>query len=136
MRKKSAQGNHPRAIACEILSSVEQSGGRASRELRIRGGALKDERDRRLATELVYGTLRHLSELDHYLEQLSGRSLEQIQVSLLPFLRIGLYQILHLDRIPHSAAVDESVRLASRAAGPRGAGFVNAVLRKAADRRD
>ena len=136
MPRRARQKANPRALASEILRDVMRSGSRASSELRMRGAGLKDERDLRLATELVYGTLRHLALLDHRLAQLSGRPLEQIQASLLPPLRVGLYQILYLDRIPPSAAVNESVRVASQLAGPKGAGFVNAVLRKAVLQRD
>jgi len=125
----------PRAIACQILRSLERPGVRLNHELASRGAALEDKRDLRLATELVYGTLRHLSELDYHVERLSGLSLGRIQADLLPPLRIGLYQLLYLSRIRPSAAVYESVRLASFIAGPRPAGFVNAVLRRAAEKR-
>ncbi|HEU5182554.1 MAG TPA: 16S rRNA (cytosine(967)-C(5))-methyltransferase RsmB [Candidatus Polarisedimenticolia bacterium] len=109
---------------------------RANQELLERGAALCDERDRRLAKELVSGTLRNLATLDAALEDLSGVALERIDGHLLGPLRIGLYQILHLDRIPPSAAVNESVKLARSTSGTRGAGFVNAVLRKAVNGRD
>jgi len=125
----------PRWVSCEILDRLEAGKARANRELARLGGCLTDERDLRLATELVYGTLRHRSELDYYLEHLSGRLLSQIDPLLLSPLRIGLYQILRLDRVPASAAVNESVALATRAAGRRAGGFVNALLRSACRRR-
>ena len=108
---------------------------RANQELLERGASLPDERDRRLAKELVSGTLRNLASLDATLEDLSGVALDRIDVNLLAPLRIGLYQILHLDRIPPAAAVNESVKIARSESGARGAGFVNAVLRKAAGSR-
>lgn len=126
----------PREVACEILDRLGDPKLRANQELLERGAALSDERDRRLAKELVSGTLRNLATLDATLEDLSGVSLDRIDSPLLGPLRIGLYQILHLDRIPPSAAVNESVKLARSASGPRGAGFVNAVLRKAVGGRD
>ncbi len=126
----------PREVACEILDRLGDPKMRANQELLERGAALSDERDRRLAKELVSGTLRNLATLDAALEDLSGVALERIDGHLLGPLRIGLYQLLHLDRIPPSAAVNESVKLARSASGTRGAGFVNAVLRKAVDARD
>ncbi len=125
----------PRRLSCEILDRIEHGGSLASQELARLGDQLGDERDLRLATELVYGTLRHRAELDYYLEQLSGRLRERIDAALLSPLRIGLYQILYLDRVPPSAAVNESVSLARQTGGARGSGFVNAVLRAACRRR-
>src|SRR5262249_30648086 len=107
-----------------------------SQELLERGAALEDERDRGLAKELVTGTLRNLAFLDATLEELSGIPSDRIDAALLSPLRVGLHQILHLDRVPPPAAVNESVKLARSRTGSRGAGFVNAILRKAASSRD
>lgn len=126
---------NPRAVASAVLLDLEHPGSRVAERLRARGSGLHDPRDWRLATELVYGTLRHLARLDYHLLKLSGRPLERVPSALLAPLRIGLYQILLLDRIPSSAAVNESVRIASQTAGSKGAGFVNAVLRKAVHQR-
>ncbi|HEV8336500.1 MAG TPA: 16S rRNA (cytosine(967)-C(5))-methyltransferase RsmB [Candidatus Polarisedimenticolia bacterium] len=131
-RKRSDAAADPRSLACEILDNLERAGSRASEELARLGDRLADDRDMRLATELVYGTLRRRSGLDYHLVRLSGRDLERIDPALLAPLRVALYQILHLDRVPASAAVNESVEIARRRLGERSAGFVNAVLRKAA----
>jgi 16S rRNA (cytosine967-C5)-methyltransferase len=125
----------PRRLACEILDRIDRGRSRASQELARLGGDLQDERDVRLATELVYGTLRHRAEIDFHLERLSGRPLERIEPALISCLRTGLYQILHLDRVPPSAAVDQAVALATARSGRRGGSFVNAVLRNACRRR-
>ncbi len=136
-RKSPAEASRgPRHLACDILDRLEETGARASQELALLGDGPKDERDLHLATELVYGTLRHRSEIDHHLSRISGRPLERIQPALLAPLRIGLHQILHLDRIPPSAAVNESVGIARERAGARAGGFVNAVLRKACLQRE
>jgi len=91
--------------------------------------ALDDERDRALAAEIVTGTLRWLRSLDFLIERFAQRPLDQIDPEVLIILRLSLYQLLHLDRVPAAAVVDDAVDLA-RAAGRRGAtGFVNAVLR-------
>ncbi len=87
-----------------------------------------------LATEIVYGTLRWQGELDFVLSHFSRRALQNIAQPLLAALRIGLYQMRHLSRVPSRAAVDQSVHLARRFGPPGGSAFVNAVLRNAARR--
>ena len=90
---------------------------------------LKSERDRALTHEIVTGTLRWLRALDHLVIAFSRRPLSRIDPTTLTVLRLSAYQILHLDRVPASAVVDDAVDLA-RATGTRSAsGFVNAVLR-------
>ena len=81
--------------------------------------------DRGLLTSLVYGTLEHLLTLDHWIQALSSRKLSQIDKETHNLLRLGLYQLAYLDRVPDHAAVNETVVLASR----RTRGFVNAILR-------
>jgi len=91
-----------------------------------------DVRDRSLAMELVYGTLRRQETIDWRLEPVLKRPLPRLPVVVQMVLRLGAYQLLCLDRIPPSAAVDESVRLAKSYAGQLRcdwSGFVNAVLR-------
>ncbi len=87
--------------------------------------------DRDLANEIVYGVLRWRNRLDFVLRHHSKRALEGLDPRVLGALRIGLYQIRHLDRVPERAAVDESVRLAKDFGAGWGASYVNAVLRNA-----
>lgn len=91
-----------------------------------------DERDRGFLNELVYGTLRWLRRLDDVIEQASNRRFDRIETALLGPLRIGAYQILFLDRVPHHAAVSEAVDQARSLTHKGGASFVNAVLRRIA----
>jgi 16S rRNA (cytosine967-C5)-methyltransferase len=86
--------------------------------------------DRGLYTELVYGTLRRQGTLDHIIASFSTTPLAKLERAVVLLLRLGLYQIFYLDRVPVSAAVNETVNLAKQAA-PRAAGFINAVLRSA-----
>jgi 16S rRNA (cytosine967-C5)-methyltransferase len=88
--------------------------------------------DRALAQEIVLGVIRWQRALDYFVERYSGRSIERLDLPVLIALRIGLYQLRFLDRIPRSAAVNESVNLVKRARASSAAGLVNAVLRKAA----
>jgi 16S rRNA (cytosine967-C5)-methyltransferase len=82
-----------------------------------------------LATEIVLGVLRWRATLDWILSHHCRAPLESLHPTLLQALRIGLYQIRYLDRVPARAAVDEAVRLASPFGAARGRGLVNAVLR-------
>lgn len=84
--------------------------------------------DRGLFAELVFGVLRRQGTLDHILSQLLDQPLGKLEPLVLILLRLGLYQLVYLDRIPESAAVNETVNL-SKQAVPRASGLVNAVLR-------
>lgn len=88
------------------------------------------EADRHLATELVMGVLRWRGDLDFEIERLSGKPLTRFDPEIVAILRMGLYQIRCLSRIPKRAAVNESVELAKAARKRSAAGLVNAVLRK------
>lgn len=90
---------------------------------------LADERDRALAAEIVTGTLRWLRSLDALAEAFSNRPIAKIDPDLLTILRLSIYQLLHLDRVPAAAVVDDAVDLARAARKPSATGFVNAVLR-------
>jgi len=90
--------------------------------------------DRGLFAELVFGVLRRQGTLDHILSQLLEQPLGKLQPLVLVLLRLGLYQLIYLDRIPESAAVNETVNL-SKQAVPRASGLINAVLRNYLRRR-
>ncbi|MBI5562948.1 MAG: 16S rRNA (cytosine(967)-C(5))-methyltransferase RsmB [Deltaproteobacteria bacterium] len=87
--------------------------------------------DRALATEITYGALRHRSRLDWIIDSFSAIKTGKLEHAVANALRIGLYQLYLLDNIPVCAAINESVNLV-KSGGPKKAGFVNAVLRKAA----
>lgn len=88
-----------------------------------------DPRDRALVTELVYGVLRYRGRLDFALRQACSKPLERLDPPVLRLLRLGAYQILCLERIPPSAAVNTTVELARRIRLERATGFINGVLR-------
>jgi 16S rRNA (cytosine967-C5)-methyltransferase len=91
--------------------------------------ALQDERDRALATDLVTGTLRWQRELDYLIEHFAKRPLSRLDFEVVQILRLGAYQLLHLDRVPAAAAVNDAVAMTRRARKTSAAGLVNAVLR-------
>ena len=92
-------------------------------------GQPPSDRDRALARELVFGVLRWRRSLDYALDTYSRRPVAKLDLPVRTALRLGLYQLRYLDRVPASAAVHESVSLAAASARPGAAGLVNAVLR-------
>ncbi|MBI2190987.1 MAG: methyltransferase domain-containing protein [Planctomycetes bacterium] len=130
-------GSHPlhlsspaRATAIEVLAEMREQGTWAREALdQALNRRELSSRDRRLATELAYGVVRQRITLDHLLESASGRRCGHIQPPVLDVLRLGLYQVLYLERVPPAAAVHETVSLARSLAGKKAAGFANAVLR-------
>ena len=118
-------------LALGILRRVETTAAFADKllEARLRRSTLS-HLDRSLTQELVLGTIRWRGRIDWVLRSLLDRPLERLTPWIRNILRLGVYQILFLDRIPPPAAVYESVELAKRF-GHRGtAGLVNAVLRR------
>lgn len=97
---------------------------------------LRDERDRALAGEIATGTLRWQAAFDHVIEQFAHRSPARLDPEVLAILRTGIFQLLHLDRVPASAVVDDAVQLTRKAGKKSAAGFVNALLRRVSRERD
>ena len=93
-----------------------------------------DERDRALASEIVLGVLRRRGALDWMLERAARRPMTEVDLEAQTAMRMGLYQMRYLERIPPHAAVGESVELVKHGPKAKAAGFVNAVLRRAAPR--
>ena len=123
-----------RLIAAELLAGVMLDGSYANLLLpRLLAESSLSVQDRALATELSYGTLRMQGSLDQILQHLSTRPLEELDPEVLIALRLGSYQLL-ATRIPHHAAVDESVKLIRVMRRASASSFVNAMLRRVADR--
>ena len=95
-----------------------------------------DRRDAALAARLLYGVVQNRMLLDYDLSQVVSGGLGRLQPVVLDILRLGAYQILFLDKIPASAAVNEAVEQAKAYANPRAAGLVNGALRALTRRRD
>ena len=119
-----------RLAAFRILLRVQLEDSYASELLHSNLTESLQENDLRLATELVFGTLRQQRLLDHVLAACSAKALLKLDAEVLAALRLGAYQILFLQRVPGHAAVYESVELVKAARLKSAAGFVNAVLRK------
>jgi 16S rRNA (cytosine967-C5)-methyltransferase len=120
-----------RRAAFAVVRRVFEEGAWADRALIAEADRLAlAPRDRALATRLAFGTVQRRATLDHLVETFAGRSVEAIEPGALAALRLGLFQLVGLDRVPAHAAVGESVELA-KGASRGGAGLVNAVLRRA-----
>lgn len=120
-----------RRIALDILRRVAVEDAYAADLLyaELESGIKKT--DASLATELTLGVLRWQRLLDFLLERYIDRPCEQLDIEVLLALRLGLYQLRYLDRVPRHAAINESVELVKRARRSSAAGMVNAVLRRA-----
>ena len=119
-----------RAVAARVLERVERE--RAFADLALDAEltrAAVTPRDAALATELVYGTLRWQRYLDWILAPHSRRPLARLDVRPRALLRMTVYQIAFLERVPPFAAVDDAVSLAGQRSRPGVPEFVNAVLR-------
>jgi len=118
-----------REVARRVLDRVDRGGAWATLALDAelaRSGL--DERDRRLASELVYGVLRHRARLDRLIG--AHADLKKTPLRVVIALRVAAYQLRFLDRVPAYAVVDDAVGAARASGGAKLAGFANAVLRK------
>ena len=119
-----------RAAAFDILLRVERDQSYASELLHSSRLAKLSSSDHGLATELVMGVLRWRSLLDQRMATASSQPLERLDPEVLAALRLGLYQLQFLSRVPARAAIFESVELVKAARKRSAASFVNAILRK------
>lgn len=118
-----------REAAFDSLTLCEKDGKYSNLEIDARIVRCKLEgAEKNLFTALVYGVIERKITLDYIIGKLSSRPIESLDKSIKIILRLGLYQIIYLDRVPDSAAVNESVKLAKKAV-PAASAFVNAVLR-------
>ena len=121
-----------RLTATKIIYNVTAKGAWANVEL---AQMLRQEKfsdlDRKFCTELVYGAIKAGASLDWKISKYLSRPLSKVDEKILAVLRAGMYQIFFLDRVPNSAAVNESVELSKKFCGFGESKFVNGVLRSA-----
>ena len=121
-----------RLAATKILYDVATNGAYSNVAL---AQTLRQEKfsdlDRKFCTELVYGAVKAGASLDWKISKYLNRPLVKVDAKILAVLRIGMYQIFFLDRVPNSAAVNESVELSKTFCGIGASKFVNGVLRSA-----
>ena len=121
-----------RECALKTLYEIEYNGAFSNLALKKSLASDLTPQDRALITTLVYGTLDKKITLDYIIQKHSKLKLKKISKYILIILRMGIYQLKFTDKIPESAAVNESVKLAKRYGHGASAGFVNGVLRNAA----
>jgi 16S rRNA (cytosine967-C5)-methyltransferase len=132
MKTKSIPVSPARKVAYEILRRVEAEGAYASDLLHADLGANVKPEDAALATEIVLGVLRWRRQLDFLLARHLKKPVERLDLPVAIALRMGTYQLRFLDRVPASAAVNESVEIVKQARKTSAATLVNAVLRRVA----
>lgn len=130
--KRSELVSPARRAAFDILSQVDGQQAYASALIAALPESNLSREDRALAHDIILGVLRWQLALDYFIERYSMRSIARFDLPVLIALRVGLYQLRYLNRVPQSAAVNESVKLVKRARLASAAPLVNAVLRQAA----
>lgn len=118
-----------RVAAFEILTRIEKDRVFSSALLPAYEEKLSPK-DRSLCHEIALGVLRRKIYLDRLIEKLTGKKIEKFDAAVVAALRIGLYQLLFLDRVPDYSAINESVNLVQKAKKSSAKGLVNAVLRR------
>jgi len=130
-RRRASAPTHTRLLALRVLERVSSAGAYADFLLHSTlARSSLNAPDRAFATDLVYGTLRWRGKIDYYLSHFVDQDLAKLEPLVASTLQLGAYQLLCADRIPVSAAVDQSVRCIRAAGMSRAAGLVNAVLRR------
>jgi 16S rRNA (cytosine967-C5)-methyltransferase len=115
--------------ALNILLAVSSGGADLPAAIAASRRGLQDDRDRALAAEIATGVQRWRAALDHLIVAFSKRELARLDPEVADILRLSVYQLLHLTRVPAAAVVDDAVDLVKRAGKRSASGFVNAVLR-------
>lgn len=120
-----------REVAMLTLNACQRQGGWSDGVLKKQlAAAGLDSRDAALATQLCFGVLQNQLLLDFYLSKFSNIPLKRMEGKVIQVLRLGAYQMLFLDKIPHSAAVNSAVAMTkANCKNPRAAGMVNGILR-------
>ena len=120
-----------REVAMLTLNACQRQGGWSDGVLKKQlAAAGLDNRDAALATQLCFGVLQNQMLLDFYLSKFSNIALKRMEGKVVQVLRLGAYQMLFLDKIPYSAAVNSAVAMTkAHCKNPRAAGMVNGILR-------
>jgi 16S rRNA (cytosine967-C5)-methyltransferase len=125
-----------RLAAYGVLRAVNSRHADLPAALARARGVLVDERDRALAGEIATGTLRWQAAFDHLIAAYARRPVTRLDSEIVDILRLTIFQLLHLDRVPASAAVNDAVDLARKAGKTSAAPLVNAVCRQISRERD
>ena len=123
--------SNPRQIAFEALMKTVRDG--AFSNLALDSALSKtnlDTRDKSFVSNLFYGVIERQITIDYQLSLYLSKPLKKLKPEVLTILRLGAYQILFMDKVPNSAAVNESIKLSKKNGASYASGLINAVLRK------
>ena len=135
-KKPGSMKQTPRTLAVRILDRVEEGGyAQLLLDAYLSRGILSSAQDRRLLTHLAYGTLRLRGRLDWIIRDVYTGTFDQMEPGIRNILRVALYQLMEMDRVPAYAATNEAVEM-TRARYPGRTKLVNAILRNAVRRMD
>lgn len=118
-----------REVAMKILLDINNNKAYSNLSLNKYLKDVREKDDENLIREIVYGILENIIYIDYILSKASKIKVKKIHKNILEILRIGIYQLIFMDRIPDSAAVNESVKLAKKYGHKGTIGFTNGVLR-------
>ena len=121
--------SNAREIAMKVIYDVEFNGAYSNMALKKTLKTDMPKQDKAFISNLVYGVTDRKLTLDYVIGKFSKIKLKKISKYILIILRMGIYQIMFMDKVPISAAVNESVKLARRYGHGASAGFVNGLLR-------
>ena len=128
--------SNSREIAMEILVDINKNGAYSNKSIDRHLNKSISSQDENLIRELVYGVLENKIYIDYILSKASKIKVKKIHFQIIEILRTAIYQIVFMDRIPHSAAVNEAVNLAKKFGHKGTIGFVNGVLRSIVREKD
>ncbi len=122
----------PRIEAVKFLTKIEKDKSYSALSLGdgLRGLSFSDSRDVSFTVNLVYGVLEHKLTLDYNISLYLTSPKNKLRPEVLNIIRVGAYQILYMDKIPVSAAVNEAVKASKKLKSAYASGMINAVLRK------
>jgi 16S rRNA (cytosine967-C5)-methyltransferase len=126
-----------RSIAVKVIADIERnkSYSNITADIKIKEAEL-DTKDSAFATLLIYGCLQRKITLDYVIETYSKSGKSKLHPFVSALLKTGIYQILYMDKVPSSAAVNESVNIVKNSKQRFAAGFVNAVLRNVSNNKE
>ena len=123
----------PRQIALQTLYEIEKNNAYSNIKLDEninKNIKMLKEKDISFISQIVYGVITWKITLDEIIKKYSSIKIKKISIWILNILRMGIYQIVFLDKIPNFATINESVELAKRYGHIASSRFVNAILRK------
>lgn len=128
--------SNSREITMEILVDIDQNGAYSNKSIDRHLNKSLSTQDENLIRELVYGVLENKIYIDYILSKASKIKIKKIHYQIIQILRTAIYQIIFMDKIPASAAVNEAVNLAKKYGHKGTIGFVNGVLRSIVREKD